>query len=254
MDIRTVIVDDECLARDQLKSLLKDQPDISLVAEVSTVDDALQIISDQQPELLFLDLGVAAKNGFQALLELPRENLPCTIFTAAHDAYAAEAFSLRALDYLLKPVSPSRLQESIARARDHLKRETEFRRPTLASMTSGTVMETPPHLERLLVRINDRYIVVRAEDIEWIEAAANYVVLHTRAGNHVLRKTLSALEEELAPHRFFRASRSAIVNLTQVVEIQFQSPGDHVILLRSGARVPLTRKIRDMQERLQFAH
>ena len=119
-------------------------------------------------------------------------------------------------------------------------------------MLSDPVMPAAP-VERFLVRTNDRYVVVRAADIEWVEAAANYIVLHTPGGNHVLRRTLGAIEADLDPKRFFRVSRSAIINLGSMQEVQPMAAGEHVVILRGGARVTLTRGLRELQERLRGA-
>lgn len=249
MEIRTAIIDDERPARERLRSLLESETDIRIVAEAGNVAEAVDLIAEHRPALIFLDINMPGGTGFQVLRALPAEIMPCAIFTTAYDSHAVEAFQVRALDYLLKPFTAIRLRESLQRAREHLQRES--RAPQgMRDLLSATPARGS--LERLLVRTNDRYVVVQALDIDWVEAAANYVVLHTRSGNHVLRRALSSLEEELPAKQFFRVSRSALVNLNQIVEIQFVPPDDHVIVLRAGAKVPLTRGLRELQDRLQF--
>lgn len=251
MNIRALIVDDEKPARERLRTLLGNIPEVEIAGEASNADDAIEAIGSLQPDLLFLDIQMPGRTGFDVLRAISSEILPCTVFTTAYDAYAVEAFSVRALDYLLKPFTAERLTDAVNRVRQHLGRPDVGREERVADLLKAAPSPRVA-LERLLVKMNERYIVVRAEDIEWVEAAANYVVLHSKSGNHVLRKALSSLEEELPEKQFFRVSRSAVVNLTQVVEIQFVSAGEHVILLRSGTKVALTRGLRELQERLQF--
>jgi two-component system LytT family response regulator len=200
---------------------------------------------------LFLDIRMPGESGFQVLRAVPQEIMPRTIFTTAYDEFAVDAFAVRALDYLLKPFTAERLHEALSRALEEVMPKMEEEAAVADLLKTAPVARG--NLERILVKVNERYIVVRSEEIDWIEAAANYVVLHTKGGNHVLRKALSSLDEELPQQKFFRASRSAIVNLNQIVEIQAVSAGEHVILLRTGAKVPLTRGLRELQEKLQGA-
>lgn len=247
--MKTLIVDDEKPARDRLRSMLAQEAGVTLVGEASRVAEAVEAIGTHRPELLFLDIKMPGGSGFDVLRAIPTEIMPCTIFTTAYDTFAVEAFSVRALDYVLKPFTSERLREALARAKEQLGRRDipDTKIPELLN-----ALPRPRNgIERLLVKANERYLVVRTDEIDWVEAAANYVVLHTRGGNHVLRKAMLALEEELPVRQFFRASRSAIVNLAQIVEIQFVSAGEHLIILKSGARVPLTRGLRELQDRLQ---
>lgn len=247
--LKTLIVDDEKPARDRLKALLAKEPGVDLIGEAKNAREALEMIGEHRPQLLFLDIRMPGENGFQVLRAVPSEIMPRTIFTTAYDEFAVDAFAVRALDYLLKPFTAERLHEALSRAIEAVTPKMDEEAAVADLLKTAPVARG--HLERILVKINERYIVVRSEEIDWVEAAANYVVLHTKAGNHVLRKALSSLDEELPQQLFFRASRSAIVNLNQIVEIQSVSAGEHVILLRTGAKVPLTRGLRELQERLQ---
>lgn len=251
MSLRCVIVEDEKPAREKLCLLLGEHPDVDIAAQAGTVADAVDAVALHRPNLLFLDVQIPGGTGFDVLRSLPPELVPFTIFTTAFDQYAVQAFSVRALDYLLKPFGKERLVEALDRARAEVGRRADPSQPGLQELLSA-VPPPPKGLERLLVKLNERYVVVRTEEIEWIEAAANYVVLHTRSGNHVLRKALTALDAELPQHLFFRASRSATINLSMVSEIEYVAAGEHTVVLRSGARVPLTRGMRELQEKLQF--
>lgn len=251
MKIRILIVDDEKPARERLRTLLASIEDVEIVAEAANANDAIEAIGQYQPDLLFLDIQMPGRTGFDVLRAISPEILPCTIFTTAYDAYAVEAFNVRALDYLLKPFTADRLNQAVTRARESLAQPRAEADPRVEDLLK-TAPAPRQCLERILVKLNDRYLVVRRNEMEWVEAAANYVVLHTSSGNHVLRKALSALEAELPPQEFFRASRSAIINLAHVTEIQLTPAGEHTIVLRSGTKVPLTRGLRELQERLQF--
>lgn len=250
--IRTLIVDDEPPARAKIKTFLGSESDIEIIGEAGNGDDAIQLIGELKPDLLFLDIQMPATDGVSVLRAVKDEWLPCTIFTTAYAEHAVEAFALHALDYLLKPYSRERFSDALARARKALAtagEAAEGDKRIAAALNEPTLAAKP--IERFLVKTNDRYIVVRAAEVTWVEAASNYVVLHTASGNHVLRKSLAALEVELAPARFYRSSRSSIVNLDFVREVQPMAAGEHVIILRDGTSVPLTRGLREFQDRLQ---
>lgn len=249
--IRTLIVDDEPPARAKLRDLLAPQNDIELCGEAGNGDDAIRLIGELRPDLLFLDIQMPRPDGVAVLRALRDEWLPCTIFTTAHAEHAIEAFALHALDYLLKPYARERFADALMRARIAIAQRgnTDKDERVVAALAEPAINNGP--VERFLVKANERYVVVRATDITWIEAAANYVILHTPSGNHVLRRALTALEGELDPRRFYRTSRSTIVNFDSVREVQLLSAGEHVILLQDGTCVPMTRGLRDFQKRLE---
>lgn len=252
MSIRTLIVDDETPARSRLRRMLSPEPDIEIVGEAANGDDAVRLVVELRPALLFLDVQMPAPDGLAVLRAVRDEWLPCTIFTTAFAEHALAAFDLHALDYLLKPYSAERLADALARARQHLRGAEARSDPRVAALVADEAIATAP-VERFLIKNNERYVVVRAADIEWVEAAANYVVLHTRDGNHVLRRNISTLEAELDPRRFFRLGRSALVNLAMIREIETVSAGEHTVVLTNGVRLTLTRGLRELQERLKSA-
>lgn len=246
--IRALMVEDEPPARDRLRRLLSRHADVTIVAEAGDGETAICAIAEHRPDLLFLDVEMPAVNGLEVLRAVRDVWLPCTIFTTAYAEHAVAAFELHALDYLLKPFSADRLNAALDRARARFGAGASGPDERVASLIAGP--GAPPPAERVLVKNADRYTVVRTQDILWAEAAGNYIVLHTAAGNEVLRRTMNALETELDARRFFRANRSAIVQLDQIAEILHQSDGDHELRLRDGAKVPLTRGLRELQERL----
>jgi two-component system, LytTR family, response regulator len=250
MTLRTLIVDDEAPARARLRRLLAGAPDVTVIGEAANGEDAVRLIAELRPALLFLDVQMPPPDGLAVLRVVRDEWLPCTIFTTAHAEHAVAAFELHALDYLLKPFSAERLADALQRVRTRLAAtpDASASDPRVAALVAAG---PPAPLERILIKTGERYVVVRTADIEWIEAASNYVILHTPSGRHILRRSLSTLETELDARRFFRTSRSALVNLSAVREIHAAAAGEHVVLLQSGARLPLTRNLRDLQDRLQ---
>lgn len=249
MNLTTLIVDDEQAARDKLRFLLANEPDIECVGEAGTGDDAIRLIAELRPALLFLDIEMPPPNGLAVLRAARHEWQPVTVFTTAHAQYAVDAFELQAADYLLKPFGRDRLIATLARVRA-IAGSGEGAQQQMAHLLDAKTAAPGP-LERFLVKAHEKYVVVRAVDIIWAESAANYVVLHATNGNHVLRRTLLQLDGELDQARFFRASRSAIVNLDCIAQVEPLGAGEHLIFLTNGAKVPLTRSIRELQQRLQ---
>lgn len=248
MTLRVLLVDDEPPARARLRALLADEQEVEIVGEAGNGEEAIRLIAERRPDLVFLDVEMPAPDGLEVLRAVRDEWLPAVIFTTAHAQHAVEAFAADAVDYLLKPYSPERLAAAVARARARL----AAARPAggAGDAVSAALAARAGRVERFLVKTGDRYLVVRAEDILWVEAAANYVVLHTAEGRPVLRRPISALEAELDPARFFRASRSALVRLDEIKEVRGAAAGEHLVVLRDGTRIPLTRGLRELQERL----
>lgn len=250
LNLRAVIADDEPPARERVRHLLRSHPDIAVVAECADGNEAVAAVREHRPDLLFLDIQMPGRDGFGVLEAIPREEWPIVIFMTAWDQHAVRAFDAHALDYLLKPCKPARFAEALERARDHMARRDsgqEARR-----LMELLAERSQRHLARLPVKSGDRISFVRVADIECIESAGNYVVVHAAGKEHVLRETLSELESQLDPAHFLRVSRGAIVNLDHVRELQPLFKGDHVVVLRSGRTVPMTRGIREVERALRF--
>jgi two-component system, LytTR family, response regulator len=252
MKIKVSIVDDEALGRERLRQLLSRESDMEIVGDYSSGSAAVAGIKDAMPDLLLLDVQMPEMNGFEVLQSLG-ELLPVVIFVTAHDNHAVAAFEARALDYVLKPVKPSRFKQALAQARERIaSRDTgEISRRMLALLEGRT--GAPGHLNRFAVRTNDRIIFVRVSEVDWIEHAGNYAVLHCGKQAHLLRETMSALEASLPPEQFVRVSRSSIVNIDCIRELQPMARGEYTALLRDGHRLSVTRGIRELETRLKFA-
>ena len=247
--VSVVVADDEPLARDRLRRLLERDADVRLVAECAGGTAALEAIGTHRPHLLFLDVQMPDMDGFEVLRAVPPERMPAVIFTTAYDRYALQAFDAQAVDYLLKPYSEARFTSALSRAKSSIAAGDGQRARELAGLLTQMGperwrREEGAWLERLLVREEGRVIVVPVGDLEYAEAAGNYVRLHVGATEHLLRETLSELESGLDPRRFARIHRSSIVNVAHVVELQPWFSGDYMVLLRSGAKLKLSRSYR----------
>lgn len=247
MNIRTVVVDDEPLARNRLRRFLAQEPDVEIVGECTNGSEAIDCIRQQQPHAVFLDLHMPQLDGLQVVRALPSESLPAIIFVTAHDQHAVEAFEIEATDYLLKPFTRARLQQAMRRLRQQLQASGQAPAPPAPAEPRA------PLLNRFAVKDTNQTLFIRTEEVDYIEAAANYAVLCTSGGNHVVRETLRNLESSLSPAQFLRISRSIIVNLDRVKAIRSGSPGDCQVVLEGGQEFLITRGMKEVQNRLQYS-
>ncbi|HVR36953.1 MAG TPA: LytTR family DNA-binding domain-containing protein [Methylomirabilota bacterium] len=250
MKIRTVIVDDEPLARSRLKTLLKAESDIELLAECATGQEAIETLDAKSPDLVFLDVQMPELSGFDVLDALKQRPLPRIIFVTAHDQFALKAFEVHAIDYLLKPFDRERFQQALDRAREELRRQDPSaindRLTALLAELPGTARAP----DRLVIKSGGRVILLKLADIDWIEAADNYLNLHLGNETHLHRETLSSIESRLPAGQFLRISRSTIVNVDRIKELQPMFHGDYVVILRNGTRLNLSRTYRDQLQKL----
>ena len=248
---RVIIADDEPLARARLRMLLADEPWVDVIAECSDGPSTIAAIEKFRPELVFLDVQMPGGSGFEVIEAIGAGRMPFVIFVTAFDRYALRAFDVHALDYLLKPFDRDRFRDALARARERIERRSDgdLERRLLAIVND--LKPAPQALERFVIKAGGRVFFLRAEDIEWIEAAGNYVKLHVGAETHVFRETMNSLEARLNPHMFFRIHRSHIVNIERVRELQPWFNGEYVVFLTSGARLTLSRGYREkLQDRI----
>ena len=251
--IRTLIVDDEPLARQRISLLLQEEPDLQLLGECSSGAEALAAIQREAPDLLFLDVQMPGMDGFALLAALPMRPLPVVIFVTAFDQHAVKAFEVEALDYLLKPFTTARFRETVQRARDRLVRPND---DSLARMVQGLAGHGHPgrnYLTRLSVKTSDRIVFLKTEQVDCIESAGNYVAVQAGKETHIVRDTICALAEQLDPEKFLRISRSAIVNLDGVKELLPHFQGQHTVVLHSGKRLIMTRGLREVEKVLKFS-
>ncbi len=248
---RVLVADDEPLARERLRMLLAAEDWIDLVAECPDGTSTVAAIQKLQPDLVFLDVQMPGASGFDVIDAVGAGRMPFVVFVTAFDRYALRAFDVHALDYLLKPFDRDRFRETLVRAREQLERRSngELERRLLELVQD---LKPPAHpLERFVIKSGGRVFFVRAEEIEWIEAAGNYVKLHVGTESHLFRETMNAIEAKLDPDLFFRIHRSHIVNIERVRELQPWFNGEYVVFLRSGTRLTLSRGYREkLQDRI----
>jgi len=239
-----MIADDEPLARERLRMLLSFDPDIEIVAECRSGTEVVKSLKAGKADVLFLDIQMPGRDGFQVIEEIGPANMPITVFVTAYNEHAVNAFEVHALDYLVKPIERKRLQQTLVRVKERLQLEEAFAaREQISSAVEALrqVASHPQEPQRFLTRTGNAAAVVSASDIEWIEAADYYVCLHARGKRHLLRESIRALETKLDPKKFIRLHRSAIVNLDHVREIHRDGQAEGWVLLSTGARVRLNR-------------
>lgn len=227
--IRTVIVDDERLAREGLKSLLKDFSEIEIIGEAANADEAIELVEREKPHLMFLDIEMPEKSGFDLLEELIET--PFVIFTTAYNEFAMKAFEVNALDYLLKPVQSSRLKEAISRVQKQL---IEIRTETDKNKLGEE--------DQVFIRDGDRCWFVKLSEIKMIESAGNYAKIHFDKFQPLIHKTLNALDERLSEGMFFRANRQQIINLRYIDKIEPFFNAGFLIYLKDGTKVEVSRR------------
>ncbi|MDX1951254.1 MAG: LytTR family DNA-binding domain-containing protein [Verrucomicrobiota bacterium] len=246
MKIRTLIIDDEELARDRIRSLLSNESSIEIIGECSDGKTAVEMIDRESPDLVFLDVQMPELDGFQVLESISPEKTPKIIFVTAHEKFALRAFDFHAIDYLLKPFDRDRFKLGLDRAVSQL--QSKDHDSTLARQMSALLSDlqkSKPMVERLVVKSDGRVLLIKVEDLDWVEAADNYVNLHVGTESHLLRETMSSLEKRLPEETFMRISRSTIVNVERIKELQPLFHGEYVVLLKNGARLTLSRSYRD---------
>jgi two-component system LytT family response regulator len=244
MQMRALIVDDEPLARRRLRAFLRTEADVEIVGECGNGEEAGRAVRELKPHLMFLDVQMPGVDGFGVLRSLDARETPLVIFVTAHDQYAVRAFEERALDYLLKPFARKRFQEAVARARERIGGGRSSGYGERVQELLGAVAP-----RRLAIKTGARTVVLDAARIEWLEAEGDYVRVHAGRDAHLTRQTMNRFEMQLAGWRFVRVHRSAIVNLDCIQEIHPLAGGEHVLALRSGARVTLSRGYRERLER-----
>ena len=249
--VRALIVDDEPLARERLRLLLAAEEWLEVVHECGDGGSAVAAIEKFRPDLVFLDVEMPGASGFDVIEAVGVERMPFVVFVTAYDKYALKAFDVHAVDYLLKPFDKERFRQALTRARQQLEQRSggELERRLLALVQDLK----PPHqkLERFVIKSGGRVFFVRAEEIDWIEAAGNYVKLHVGNESHLFRETMNTLEARLNPDTFYRIHRSHIVNIERVRELQPWFNGEYVVFLKNGTRLTLSRGYREkLQDRL----
>ena len=237
MQLRTLIVDDEPLAREGLKILLSNDPQVEAVWEARNGREAVALIRDQQPDLVLLDIQMPRMDGFAVVEAVGAGKMPAVIFVTAHDQYAIRAFEISAVDYLLKPVAEERFRIAFQRAKNRIRAvpSDESTRQMLSMLEA--IANPRSHLTRLAVRSGDRTIFLPIEEVDWIEASQNYVRLHAGQATHLVHVPMNTIETSLDPACFLRIHRSHIVNVKRIKQLWSLAHGQYVVELVSGERL-----------------
>jgi two-component system LytT family response regulator len=250
MKIRAVVIDDEPPARRRVRQLLNADPDVEVIAECGDGEAAVATICDKRPDLVFLDVQMPEMDGFEVVKRVGVDRMPVTVFVTAYDRYALRAFEAHALDYLLKPFGKARLAEALRRAKQHIagNLNREALRSVVAMLDRAAGQNNYP--ARLPVTQQGHVLFVNTAEIDWIEADGNYARLHV--GNHPyeVRETLTSIEQKLNPQAFVRIHRSTIVNVSSIKEIHPWFRGHHLVILKSGQELRMSRYKHDAARQL----
>lgn len=258
MKVRTVIVDDERHAREGIRIRLKEFKEIEVVGECASGSEAVAVINELKPDLLFIDIQMPEMNGFEVLTRLTVDPTPIVVFVTAYDKYAVKAFEFHALDYLLKPIGEQRFRETLKIALSQLsKRNLDSYARNLREMVgdylsmsgeTGEVESGPDtrrgYLDRLAIKTKDRISMLPVSDIDWIESADDYVYIHSDLNKHIVRQTLTFLESRIDPGKFVRIHRSTIVNVDRIKSLRPNEHGDFEVFMQTGERLKLSRSYR----------
>jgi two-component system LytT family response regulator len=237
--IRTIIADDEVLARQKLRQILREEPEVEIAGECASASETIDVVRATAPDLLFLDVRMPGMDGFDVLGKLAGfANLatPRIIFTTAYDCYALRAFEIHAVDYLLKPFTAGRLRLALGRARDQIQLSKQG-----STNGNGHSKNGKPHSGRMIFKSRGRILFLPVSDIQWIGAEENYVRICTGTETHLLRETMTRVEERLDPNMFLRVHRSAIVNLHFVKEVRTDPPSEFTVVMTSGHKISMSR-------------
>ncbi|CAG5017267.1 Transcriptional regulatory protein BtsR [Dyadobacter sp. CECT 9275] len=243
----SLIIDDEPIARDVIRTYLKDDLSIETVGEACNGSEAVIKILQYKPDLIFLDIQMPEMDGFEVLKEVWPHHRPFVIFTTAFDQYALRAFEVNAIDYLLKPFDEIRFHQALGRIKERLSLQSQPRMEALVTRLLQQQAETgsAQYLQRILVKETGRMLLVKTEDISHFDADGNYITLHTAAKSYTIYESLSSLEERLNPADFIRVSRSYIININFIAELETYFNGEYIVLLQTGERIKCTRSYRE---------
>jgi two-component system, LytTR family, response regulator len=248
--LRAIVVDDEPLVRERLRSLLEDDGDVSIVAECSDGQSAVAAIARERPDVVFLDIQMPELDGFEVLEALDPDAAPAVVFVTAYDDHAIRAFEVHAVDYVLKPIEPARVQLALARVRQRVSTSDRTSVDERLEALLDRVRDDRRRAVRFVVRTGDTISFVRADDVDWIEADGNYARLHYQGRNSLVRSTMKSLAARLDPDRFVRVHRSVIVNADRIATLEPYFHGEYVITMKDGAKLHSSRSYSEELQRM----
>jgi len=252
--IRTIIADDEHLSRQKLRLLLGSEPGVHVVAECQNGEQTVETVHAHKPDLLLIDIRMPDMDGFDVLAKIAKDEMPVVVFTTAYDQFAIRAFDAHALDYLLKPFERERLHQAIERTRAELLKSHNLN--LTSRILDMLAQKTEPQAEanqaddRMVIRAGGKVVFLDVKEIDWIEAAANYVKLNAGKDSYLLREGIGSIAERLDPERFVRIHRSVIVNVRKIRELQPCDSGEYIAVLKNGKELSCSRGYRAQVQRL----
>lgn len=245
MPITALIVDDEPLARKRIRRLLNAASDLTIVGEAASGEEALRIVEEKAPQVVFLDVQMPRMDGFEVVRRIPQESRPLIVFVTAYQQYALDAFRASAVQYLLKPVEREPLRLALTRVRELVVARSS---PSLTAFLER-VQQRTAFMQHVAVKSKGRVRLVAVDEIDWFESAGNYVRLHVGDDRFLLRQTMHGLEEKLDPTQFVRIHRATIVNLQRIRDTRPASHGDHIVVLSDGTQLQMSRAYRERLDR-----
>lgn len=246
--IPTIVVDDEPLACKRLVNLLSEDKDIDIVAVCGNGKEAIEQVHEKRPALLFLDIQMPEIDGFEVLRQVDENLMPVVIFVTAYDEYALRAFEVHALDYLMKPFNKSRFKDAVSRVKNIIAQEKQSAIDQKVDKLLEYVSDVKA-LSRILVKSSDRYFFIKSENIIWLEAAGNYVRVHSATKSYLIRETMTNMEKKLDTDIFFRIHRSTIVNVDKIHELEKWFHGDYKVIMENGEKLTMSRNYKQLLDR-----
>lgn len=247
--IKVLIIDDELLAREKIRTLLTEEDDIQILDECKNANEALSKVKSLKPDLIFLDIQMPGMDGFEMLENIKTRKLPLIIFTTAYNKYAIKAFDIHALDYLLKPFDKERFHKSIKRARNFLndkkRDENNEKIFNLLKELKGQQEASPKYLKRMMIKTSGRILFLKTEDIDMIEASGNYLKIFSDEESYLIRGTMNEIEKKLDPVTFIRIHRSIIINLNEAKEFKPWFRGEYIVYLKNGTKLTSGRSYKN---------
>ncbi len=247
--IRAIVVDDEPLACKRLVKLLNEEEDVEVVEVCANGKEAIDEINEQDPDLVFLDIQMPEINGFEVLQHIESDRVPAIIFVTAYDEYALKAFEVHALDYLMKPFNKARFRDSLQRAKNSIKSNGNTEVGEKIENLLEYLNPEQESLSRILIKTSSRYFFLKADEIDWIESAGNYVRIHSGKNNYLIRETMINMEKKLDDDKFFRIHRSTIINVEKVKELEQWFHGDYQVIMYNDEKLTMSRNYKDLLER-----
>lgn len=247
--IRAIVVDDEPLACKRLVKLLNEEEDVEVVEVCANGKEAIDEINEQDPDLVFLDIQMPEINGFEVLQHIESDRVPAIIFVTAYDEYALKAFEVHALDYLMKPFNKARFRDSLQRAKNSIKSNGNTEVGEKIENLLEYLNPGQDSLSRILIKTSSRYFFLKADEIDWIESAGNYVRIHSGKNNYLIRETMINMEKKLDDDKFFRIHRSTIINVEKVKELEQWFHGDYQVIMYNDEKLTMSRNYKDLLER-----